>query len=43
MMEDWLNNPKLVDDCHEQTVMQIVGEENSIELSEISAKKLNKR
>jgi hypothetical protein len=31
MLEDWLNNPEPVDDCHEQTVMQILGEEHSIE------------
>jgi hypothetical protein len=29
MLEDWLKNPEPVDDCHEQTVMQILGEGNS--------------
>jgi hypothetical protein len=32
MLEDWLKNPEPVDDCHEETVMQIAGEENSTEL-----------
>jgi hypothetical protein len=32
MLEDWLNNPEPVDDCHEKTVMQILGEEHSTEL-----------
>jgi hypothetical protein len=42
MLEDWLNNPEPVDDCHEQTVMQILGEEHSTELLKISARKLNR-
>jgi hypothetical protein len=32
MMEDWLKNPKPVDDFHEETIMQTIGEENSTEL-----------
>jgi hypothetical protein len=32
MLEDWLNHPEPVDDFHEQTVMQILGEEHSTEL-----------
>jgi hypothetical protein len=32
MLEDWLNHPEPVDDCHEQTVMQILGEDHSTEL-----------
>jgi hypothetical protein len=35
MMEDWLNHPEPVDDCHEQTVMQILAEEHSEELLRI--------
>jgi hypothetical protein len=31
MLEDWLNHPEPVDDCHEQTVMQMLAEENSKE------------
>jgi hypothetical protein len=31
MLEDWLNNPELVDDCHEKTVMQKIEEECSEE------------
>jgi hypothetical protein len=42
MLEDWLKNPEPVDDFHEQTVMQILGEGNSTEFSEISARKLNR-
>jgi hypothetical protein len=34
MLEDWLNNPEPVDDCHEQTVMQILGEEHSTEIAQ---------
>jgi len=29
MMEDWLNHPEPVDDCHEKTVMHMLVEENS--------------
>jgi hypothetical protein len=32
MLEDWLNNPELVDDYREQTVMQMLAEEHSEEL-----------
>jgi hypothetical protein len=32
MLEDWLNHPEPVDDCHEQTFMQIMGEGHSTEL-----------
>jgi hypothetical protein len=35
MMEDWLNHPEPVDDCHEQKFMQILAEENSEELFRI--------
>jgi hypothetical protein len=31
MLEDWLNHPEPVDDCHEQTVMQMLAEEHSKE------------
>jgi DNA-binding GntR family transcriptional regulator len=31
MLEDWLNHPEPVDDCHEQTVMQMLAEEHSEE------------
>jgi hypothetical protein len=31
MLEDWLNHPEPVDDCHEETVMQMIAEENSEE------------
>jgi len=31
MLEDWLNHPEPIDDCHEQTVMQMLAEENSEE------------
>jgi hypothetical protein len=31
MLEDWLNHPEPVDDCHEKTVMQMLAEENSKE------------
>jgi hypothetical protein len=31
MMEDWLNHLELVDDCHEERVMQMLAEENSEE------------
>jgi len=31
MLEDWLNNPEPVDDYREQTVMQMIVEENSEE------------
>jgi hypothetical protein len=31
MLEDWLNHPKLVDDCHEQTVMKMLVEDHSKE------------
>jgi hypothetical protein len=31
MLEDWLNNPEPVDDCHEETVMQMLAEEHSKE------------
>jgi hypothetical protein len=31
MLEDWLNNPEPVNDCHEQTVRQIIEEEHSEE------------
>jgi hypothetical protein len=32
MLEDWLKNPEPVDDCREQTVIQMLVEENSEEL-----------
>jgi hypothetical protein len=32
MLEDWLNHLKPVNDCHEETVMQIAREENSKKL-----------
>jgi hypothetical protein len=28
MLEDWLNHPEIVDNCHEKTVMQMLAEEN---------------
>jgi hypothetical protein len=28
MLEDWLNHPELVDDYHEETVMQMIAEEH---------------
>ena len=31
MLEDWLNNPEPIDNCHEQTVMQMLVEEHSEE------------
>jgi hypothetical protein len=31
MMEDWLNHPDPVDDCHEKTVMQMLAEKHSEE------------
>jgi hypothetical protein len=31
MLEDWLNNPETVGDCHEQTIMQMLAEEHSKE------------
>jgi hypothetical protein len=31
MLEDWLNHPEPVDDCHEETVMQMIAEEHSEE------------
>jgi hypothetical protein len=34
MLEDWLNHPEPVDDCHEQTVMQMLAEEHSRNCSE---------
>jgi hypothetical protein len=34
MLEDWLNNSEPVDDYHEQTIMQMLVEENSKELLE---------
>jgi hypothetical protein len=42
MLEDWLNHPEPVDDCHEQTVMQMLAEEHSRNRSEISARELNR-
>jgi hypothetical protein len=35
MLEDWLNNPELVDDYHENTFIQIVGDEHSAEVLKI--------
>jgi hypothetical protein len=35
MLEDWLNHPEPVDDCHEQKVMQMLAEEHSKELLRI--------
>jgi GTP cyclohydrolase FolE2 len=35
MLEGWLENPKLVEDCHKQTIMQIAREEHSEELLKI--------
>jgi hypothetical protein len=32
MLEDWLKNTEPVDDCHEKTIMNILGEEHSEEL-----------
>ena len=32
MLEDWLNHPEPVDDCQEQTVMQMLVEDNFEEL-----------
>jgi hypothetical protein len=32
MLEDWLNHLEPVDDCHEETVMQMLAEEHSEEL-----------
>jgi hypothetical protein len=32
MLEDWLNHPEPVNDCHEKTVMQMLEEEHSEEL-----------
>ena len=32
MLEDWLNHPEPVDDCHEKTVMKMLVEEHSEEL-----------
>jgi hypothetical protein len=32
MLEDWLNHPEPVNDCHEQTVMQILEKEHSEKL-----------
>jgi hypothetical protein len=34
MLEDWMNNPGPVNDCHEQTIMHNFGEEHSEELLE---------
>jgi hypothetical protein len=34
MLEDWLKHPEIVDDCHEDTVMQMSIEEHSEELLE---------
>jgi hypothetical protein len=31
MLEDWLNNPEPVNECHDQTVMQIIKEDRSEE------------
>jgi hypothetical protein len=31
MLEDWLNHPEPVDDCHEETVMHMLAEEHSEE------------
>jgi hypothetical protein len=31
MLEDWLNHPEPVDDCHEQIVIQMLTEEHSKE------------
>jgi hypothetical protein len=31
MLEDWLNHPEAVDDCHEETIMQMLAEEHSEE------------
>jgi len=32
MLEDWLNHPELVDECHEQTIMEILREDHSEKL-----------
>jgi hypothetical protein len=32
MLKDWLKNPEPVDDCQEQTIMQMLVEENFEEL-----------
>jgi hypothetical protein len=34
MLEDWLNHPEPVDDCHEKTVMKILEKEKSEKLLE---------
>jgi hypothetical protein len=34
MLEDWLNHPEPVDECHEKTVMEILREEHSEKLLE---------
>jgi hypothetical protein len=31
MLEDWLNHPKLVGNCHKETVMQMIAKEHSKE------------
>jgi hypothetical protein len=31
MLEDWLNHPDPIDDCHEETVIQMLVDENSKE------------
>jgi hypothetical protein len=31
MLEDWLNHPEPIDDCHEETTMQMIAEEHSEE------------
>ena len=34
MLEDWLNNPEPIDECHEQKVMDISREDHSEKLLE---------
>jgi hypothetical protein len=31
MLEDWLNHPEPVDDCHEQKILEMLAEEHSEE------------
>jgi hypothetical protein len=37
MLEDWLNHPEPLDECHEDTVMQMIIEEHSKESLRISS------
>jgi hypothetical protein len=42
MLEDWLNHPELINDCHEETIMQMLVEENSEELLRNFSRKMNR-